>query len=105
MKWSESKTLSQSNAHDFPPQALQAIFKTSAVKLPAYVGFTSHSNGYIIYRITALKAANLSQEYPESRKLLEHYDQSVTEEEVAAWMATLKDQFPVEIKKSALERR
>lgn len=105
MKWSESKTLSQSNAHDFPPQALQAIFKTSTVKLPAYVGFISDNNGYIIYRINALKAANLSQEYPESRKLLEHYDQSVTEEEVAAWMATLKDQFPVEIKKSALERR
>lgn len=105
MKWSESKALSQSNAHDFPPQALKVIFSTSTAKLPAYGGGISPNNGYIIYRITAVKAANLSQEYPESRKLLEHYDQSLTEEDVTAWIATLKDQFPVEIKKSALERR
>jgi len=105
IKWSASKTLSRSNTHDLPPQDLREIFKASVDKLPAYVGFTSNNNGYVIYRITALKAANPSQESEESRKLLEHYDQSVTEEEVTAWMATLRDQFPVKIKKSALEKR
>ncbi|TBR08427.1 MAG: peptidylprolyl isomerase [Rugosibacter sp.] len=105
MKWSTSKTLSQSNAHDLPSQALQAIFKARADKLPAYVGLTSHNNGYVVYRITALKTARPSQEDSESHKLLERYDQSVTEEEVAAWMGTLREQFPVEIKKSALEKR
>jgi peptidyl-prolyl cis-trans isomerase D len=105
MKWSTSKTLSQDNAHDLSSQAVQAIFKAKTDKLPAYVGLTSHNNGYVVYRINELKNARPSQEDAESHKLLERYNQSVTEEEVAAWMATLKEQFPVEIKKSALEKR
>lgn len=105
IKWSASKTLSRTNTHDLPPQDLRAIFKASVDKLPAYVGFTSHNNGYVIYRITALKTARPSQKDSESHNLLERYNQSVTEEEVAAWMATLREQFPVEIKKSALEKR
>jgi peptidyl-prolyl cis-trans isomerase D len=96
MKWSASKTLSQSDVDDFPPQALQAIFKKKTDKLPAYVGLPS-PKGYSIYRIVALKPADLSQESPERHKLLAHYEQSVTEEELTAWMEMLKDQFSVKI--------
>lgn len=105
MKWSAPKTLSQSAAHDVSPQSLQAIFKTRVDRLPAYVGLVSPGSGYVIYRINALKTADSSKDDSESHKLVEHYDRSVTEEEVTAWMATLREKFPVEIKKSALEKR
>jgi hypothetical protein len=84
---------------------LQAIFKTRADKLPAYVGFVSPDTGYVIYGINAVKAASPNTEDPEVRKLLAHYDRSVTEEELNAWMTTLREKFPVEIKKLTLEKR
>ncbi|AJP48485.1 hypothetical protein PG1C_08500 [Rugosibacter aromaticivorans] len=105
LKWSAPKILSQAATHDTSPEALQAVFKTKATKLPAYAGLASPDNGYVIYRINALKAASLNKENSESRKLLEHYDQSVTEEEVSAWMSALREKFPVDVKKSALEKR
>jgi peptidyl-prolyl cis-trans isomerase D len=105
MKWSASKTLSQNATGNLPPQALQAIFKTRADKLPAYVGFVSPDTGYVIYGINAVKAASPNTEDPEVRKLLAHYDRSVTEEELNAWMTTLREKFPVEIKKLTLEKR
>lgn len=105
LKWSTPRVLSRAAAGDISPDALQAIFRTKADKLPAYVGLVSPRNDYVIYRINALKAISSSQDNSENRKFLEHYNQSVIEEEVAAWMATLRERFPVEIKKSALEKR
>ncbi len=59
----------------------------------------------MIYGINTVKAASPNAADPEARNLLAHYDRSVTEEELNAWMATLRDKFPVKIKQSALEKR
>jgi len=105
MKWSAPKTVSRNSTDKFPPQALQTIFKTRVDRLPAYAGFVSPGTGYVIYGINTVKAASPNAADPEARNLLAHYDRSVTEEELNAWVATLRDKFPVKIKQSALEKR
>ncbi len=104
LKWSASRSVSRA-AQDMMPGALQAVFKAKTDRLPAYAGIVLPGNSYAIYRINAVKTIAAGKDDTATRELLERYGQAVAEEEMAAWMATLRDRFPVEINKAALEKR
>ena len=104
LSWSIPKTLSRTSIDVVPPNALNAIFKAKVNKLPAFVGVANRAD-YSIYRINAVKAANAGTDSPENRLMLSSYEQAVTEEEVLAWVATLKEKFPVKTKKLVLDIR
>jgi peptidyl-prolyl cis-trans isomerase D len=106
LKWSPARSVSRTAAQGLPPDALRAVFKVEVGKLPAYAGFASPGNGYALYRISSVKGVGeVSKDDPLGRALVQQYARFVGEEEFAAWMATLKEKYPVEINKAALEAK
>ncbi len=104
LAWSSPKMLSHISNEVVPSNALSAVFNAKTGKLPAFVGVAT-AEGYSIYRINAVKDGNTDIDRPENRQILASYEQAVAEEEAAAWMVTLKEQFPVKIKKSISDSR
>jgi peptidyl-prolyl cis-trans isomerase D len=106
LKWSPARSVSRTAAQGLPPDALRAVFKADVGKLPAYAGIASTGNGYALYRISSVKGVGeISKDDPLGRALVQQYARFVGEEEFAAWMATLKEKYPVEINKTALETK
>jgi peptidyl-prolyl cis-trans isomerase D len=104
LAWSSPRMLSHISNEAVPSNALSAVFNAKTDKLPAFVGAAT-AEGYSIYRINAVKDGNTDTDRPENRQILASYEQAVAEEEAAAWIATLKEQFPVKIKKSVSDSR
>ncbi len=105
LKWSPSRQVSRMDAQGLPINSLQAVFKAKASRLPAYAGVALPAGGYAIYRIKAIKPPVVSKGDPLWQAGEEHYRQVIAEEEATAWLAVLKEKFPVTINKSALEKR
>ena len=79
------------------------MFKADAGKLPAHAGFASPGNGYALYRISSVKPGEAAKDDPRSGALVQQYARFIAEEEFSAWLATLKEKYPVQINKAALE--
>ena len=105
LKWSPARSVSRVAAQGLPPDALRAVFKADAAKLPAHAGFASPGNGYALYRISSVKAGETVKDDPRNRALAQQYARFVAEEEFAAWMATLKERYSVEINNSVLDSK
>ncbi len=105
LKWSPARGVSRSEPQGLPPDALRAVFKADVGKLPAYAGFASPGNGYALYRISSVKAGEAGKDDPRSRALAQQYARLIAEEEFAAWIATLKEKYPVKINKTVLESK
>lgn len=105
LAWSPARSVSRIAPQGLPPDALRAVFKADAGKLPAHAGFASPGNGYALYRISSVKPGEAAKDDPRSGALVQQYARFVAEEEFAAWLAILKEQYPVQINKAALESK
>lgn len=106
LAWSAPRTVARSYAPNLAPDAVRAVFQADAAKTPAYAGATVPA-GYTLYRISQVKpwVPSAGEEPPRVKSLRQQYASTVGEEEFAAWMLTLRDRFPVEINKAALETK
>ncbi len=104
-KWSPVRSLSRMTAQGMAPDAVRAIFKADAAKLPAHAGIALPGNGYALYRISAVKAGDAAKDDARSNFAAQQYARVIAEEEFSAWMTMLKDKYPVEIRKAALETK
>jgi len=105
LKWPPSRQVGRMAVQAMPPGGLQAVFKAQAEHLPAYTGSAVPGDGYALYRIDAIKPFTAGKNDPATQEAEERYRQVIAEEETTAWMAALKDEFPVKIHQSALEKR
>lgn len=105
LQWSPAHSVSRIETQGLPPDALRAVFKADTANLPAHAGVAVPGNGYALYRIGSVKAGEIGKDDPRRRALAEQYARSVAAEEFAAWMSTLKERYPVEIKKTVLETK
>ena len=105
LNWPPSRQVDRMAVQSMPPGGLQAIFKAKAERLPAYTGSAVPGGGYALYRIDAIKPLVAGKDDAVMRAGEERYRQIIAEEEVTAWIATLKEKFPVSVNKSALEKR
>lgn len=103
--WSVSRSVSRVTPQGLAPDALRAIFKTDAAKLPAYAGLAVPENGYVLYRITAVKKGKADKSDPRVAELAQHYSRAIAEEEFSAWLEMAKEKFPVTIDKAAVESK
>lgn len=103
LKWSPTRSVTRLNAQGLAPDAVKAVFKADAAKLPAHAGAALPGQGYVLYRIAAVKAGELAKADPRVAVLSQQYARVVAGEEFAAWLATVKQKHPVEINKAALE--
>lgn len=103
--WSAPRTVIRSYAPNLPREALEGIFKARAAKLPVYAG-VSGDGGFVMYRISQIRPYVAgAEEPPRAKALRDQYQRIVAEEEFGAWLAALRQRYPVEINKAALETR
>ncbi len=106
LSWSPARNVSRTAAQGLPTDSLRSVFKADTGKLPAYAGVAVPGNGYALYRISAVKGVGeVGKDDPLGRALAQQYARFVAEEEFSAWMSTLKEKYPVEINKAALESK
>lgn len=97
--WSAPMTLSRNQPLNVPRQALSAVFRTSAAKLPAYVG-TETPDGYRLYRLNRVTDVDASDQVEVMRMDLRRL---LAQEELRAYIANLKAKAKIDIQPSALE--
>jgi peptidyl-prolyl cis-trans isomerase D len=103
--WGAERAVTRAAAANLPPEAVRVVFKAAVAKLPAYVGVATPA-GYSLFRIAAVKPfVAAGEEKPQTQALRGQYGRLVAEEEMMAWMATLKAKFPVEINQAAIETK
>jgi peptidyl-prolyl cis-trans isomerase D len=106
LSWGTPRTVMRSMAPNLSAEAVRAVFRADAGKLPAYVGATGPGGAYVLYRISRVKPyAAGAEEKPQAAALRTQYARIVAEEEMSAWISGLKERFPVEINKAALEAK
>jgi peptidyl-prolyl cis-trans isomerase D len=105
LNWSAAHSVSRVDGKGLPPEALRAVFKAATGKLPTHVGTGFPGNGYALYRISSVKPGEAGREDQRGRELAQQYARLVAEEEFSAWMATLKENYPVAINKAVLESK
>lgn len=106
LKWSPARNVSRTTAQGLPADSVRAVFKADTGKLPAYAGVAVPGNGYALYRVSSVKGVGeIGKDDPIGRALAQQYARFVAEEEFSAWMSTLKEKYPVEINKAALESK
>jgi peptidyl-prolyl cis-trans isomerase D len=102
--WGTPRTVMRSHAPNLSPEATRAVFRADTAKLPAYVGATGTGGAYVLYRISQVKPfAAGTGEQPQAAALRTQYARLVAEEEMFAWVNSLKQRFPIEINKALLE--
>ncbi|MCL2020786.1 MAG: SurA N-terminal domain-containing protein [Betaproteobacteria bacterium] len=93
--WGKSQTVSRLDPGALYPEALEAILKVETDNLPAYAGVTLPGRGYALYRITRADAPTVE---PELEKLLtEQVERFTAQNEVAAYLAALRQRYKVKI--------
>ncbi|HEY3433403.1 MAG TPA: SurA N-terminal domain-containing protein [Rhodocyclaceae bacterium] len=103
-KWSASHNLPRLGAQGISPDALRAIFKADAAKLPAYAGAPLPDGSFALYRIEKVKAASTDGKEDEKAAFLrQQYSRIVAQEEMTAWLATLRQRYGVELNSKFLE--
>lgn len=103
--WSAARTVTRAGAPNMTPDAVRAVFKADPAKLPAFVGVATPI-GYSLFRVAKVKPFVAgTEEKPQAQALRAQYARLVAEEELLAWVAALKDKYPVEINKAAIEAK
>lgn len=101
--WALVKNVSRLQGRQVPSAAMQAIFKASVEKLPAYVGVESGSS-YMLYKI--MKVSQPEKADDNQRKVLQREYSTITaQEDFAAYLSALRARYKIEINKSALETK
>jgi peptidyl-prolyl cis-trans isomerase D len=103
LPWNKAQGITRSVAGELPVQVLDAIFKADVTKLPVYAGVPG-PGGYALFRITKVKPFN-GVDTPQTRVMREDYARRIAGEDLAAWIATLREKYPVKINQAALESK
>lgn len=102
LTWGPARTLSRVQPDNLSAEAVKAVFAAATKKLPAYVGVKDAAGGYTLYRIEALEQPDAKMTAEGGRQLREAYARIVAEVDQAAWLASLRQKYKVDIKAQAL---
>jgi len=105
LAWASPRVVARAYAPNLVPDAIRAVFKADVAQLPAYAG-TAVPGGYALYRVTQVKPYVAGgEEPPRAKALREQYSRVVAEAEFVAWLAALRQRYPVEINTATLEAK
>jgi peptidyl-prolyl cis-trans isomerase D len=104
LTWGPGKVVSRMDARAIPPQAVPAIFRMDAAKLPAYAGVDLPGSGYALFRLNRVETGAALDEA--GRKALQgQLDNFSAQEEIRLFLAALRSRYKVEINQGALESK
>jgi peptidyl-prolyl cis-trans isomerase D len=104
VKWSAPQLVTRSEPKELTPAALRQAFKMDAAALPAYAGVEDPAGGYTILRVTRVVDA---EDIPADRReaFAEGLRRTRGQEELTAYVASLRQKTGVKISKEALEKK
>ena len=101
--WSAPQVVTRSEFKPFSEQAARQAFRVDAGKLPAYAGVESAQGGYTLLRVTRVIEG---QGQPETRQQFsEALRRLLGQEELTAYVESLKQKAGVKISKEVLEKK
>ncbi len=104
LTWGAAKTVSRMDSRLVPPQAVAAIFKMDAGKLPTYTGTELPGTGYALFKLVKVEAG---EKLDDARRqaMLRQVNTMAVQEEVQAYLSALRTRYKVEIHQSVLEQK
>jgi peptidyl-prolyl cis-trans isomerase D len=103
-KWSAPKTVSRENPQGYVGPVLAEAFKADTAKLPAYAGVENAQGGYSLLKVTrVIEADNIDA--AKRKSLAQQLRQVLGQEELNAYVASLKLKAEVKINKDRLQTK
>jgi peptidyl-prolyl cis-trans isomerase D len=84
--------------------AVRKIMSADAAKLPAYTGIARGEEGYALYRIAKVSAAE-PPAGPQSAEMEAHFDRQAGAAQLEAYIASLRARAKVQVNQANLERK
>lgn len=104
IKWSQPQLVGRAAKQDIPEPVARQAFSLDVSKLPAYGGLESPRGTYFLLRVTRVQEAGSLP--PEKVKAFaEQLRQVLGQEEMAAYVASLRQRVGVKINKEHLEKK
>ena len=102
--WGPAKLISREKPEGYGGAVLAEAFRTGAAKLPAYAGIENADGGFILLKIT--RVVDDDKVEPDRRAALtEQLRQLVGQEELNAYVASLKLKADVKVQQDQLEKK
>jgi peptidyl-prolyl cis-trans isomerase D len=102
--WSAAKLVSRDNVQGYTRPAIAEIFKTDGGKLPAYVGYENPQGGYMLVKITRIVDIETLDD-AKRKAAADELRQLVAQEELNAYVASLKLKADVKVVQDSLEKK
>ena len=103
LAWTTAKSLSRMQGGQTSPATMRAIFKADTRKLPAYAG-TDVDGTYTIYKILKVNQAE-KIDADKLKGLQAEYASIVAQEDLAAYLSSLRLRYKININNAALESK
>lgn len=100
-EWSTIRRVQRANP-TLPGVAMQAVFGTAADALPAHVGVATPDGGYALYKVESVNRPELADDDPRLASTVGQYELLMAQKDFNAYLASLRDRYPVEIRAAAL---
>jgi peptidyl-prolyl cis-trans isomerase D len=101
--WGAAKTVSRLDPGTVPPQAVPAIFRADAAKLPAYAGVELPGGGYGLYKVVKVDTGKVDE--AQRQAMLRQLSNLAMQEDVQAYLAALRARYKVEVNQAAVEAK
>jgi peptidyl-prolyl cis-trans isomerase D len=102
--WSPAKAIGRDGKPAVHPDAVNAIFRADASKLPGYVGVELRDRGYGLYRISRVIDAPPTDPARE-KTLQDQLARQAAQQDYSAYLASLRAGTKIEINKANLEKK
>lgn len=103
--WGASRKSTRNGMPGMTPDALRALFKPSADKLPAYASVETPPVGSAIFKITAVNKSPVKPDDPRLKAAQSQLAQLASGEELNAYLAALRSRYKVNINTAAIEAK
>jgi len=104
LAWGAAKTVSRQDPQVLPQSALRKVMTADAAKLPAYAGAERGEEGYALYRVSRLIAAE-PKTGPQAAENQARLDRQAGSEQLDAYVASLRAKAKVEVRPLNLEQK
>jgi len=101
LDWGADFTI-QRGVPSLPPILMQPIFSVDADNLPAYAGVAMSGAGYALFRVDAVKAAEVGQDDERIKAIQDQYGQMLGSQDLRAFLNALRTKYEVKINAAAL---
>jgi peptidyl-prolyl cis-trans isomerase D len=102
--WSAAKLVSRGNAQGYAGTALTGIFKADIGKLPAYAGVENAQGGFVLLKVTRVVDSE-TVDIARRKAVSEELRQVLGQEELNAYVASLKLKADVKVQQDRLEKK